>query len=219
VAAQRAPVPTSGRGDARLTRECLPAATCRRVEEGRDVCSVRDEGRDAFAQQPVRPGTGHTGHRTGHGADRAAELRSAGGDVEGAGAIASLHDDGCTGEGTEDAIAGEEPPLGRRGAGRHLTGEQPEVSDPFQQLTVTGRVEAIQTADHDGEGLPAGGEGGSVCGGVDAVGAAGHNDPLGMGHLRGEFADDVLAVTRGGAGSGDCDAIVQRRSEEGDGAS
>lgn len=72
-----------------------------------------------------------TGHRAGHGADRAAELRGAGGDVEGAGAVASLHDDGRTGEGTEDAVAGEEPPLGRRCAGRHLAGEQAEVSDSF----------------------------------------------------------------------------------------
>lgn len=78
---------------------------------------------------------------------------------------------------------------------------------------MAGRVEAIQTADHDGEGLPAGGERGSVCGGVDAVGAAGHDDPLGMGHLGGELARNVLAVTRGGAGSGDCDAIVQRPGE------
>ena len=131
----------------------------------------------------------------------------------------SFHDDGCTGEGTEDAIAGEETPLGRRGAGRHLTGEQAEVSDSCQQLTIAGWVEAIQAADHDGEGLPACGECGSVCGGVDAVGAAGHDDPLSMGQIGGEFARDVLAVTSGGAGSGDRDAIVQRRGEVGDSAS
>ena len=211
---QRAPLPMSGRGDARLTRECLPAATCGRVEEGRDVCGVGDEGRDAFAQEPVRAGAGGTGYRAGHGADRASELRSAGGDVEGAGAIAGLHDDGCTGEGTEDAIAGEETPLGRRGAGRHLTGEQAEVSDSCQQLTIAGWVEAIQAADHDGEGLPACGECGSVCGGVDAVGAAGHDDPLGMRQVGDELARDVLAVACGSAGSGDRHAITQRRGEE-----
>nr|WP_229117492.1 hypothetical protein [Enemella dayhoffiae] len=53
----------------------------------------------------------------------------------------------------------------------------------MQQLAVAGRVEAIQTAHHDGEGMPARDERGSVCGGVDAVGAACHDDPLGMGQI------------------------------------
>lgn len=74
--------------------------------------AVRDEGGEAFAQEPVRAGAGGTGYRAGHGADRAAKKRGARSDIEGAGAIASLHDDGSPGEGVEDAVAGEEPPPG-----------------------------------------------------------------------------------------------------------
>ena len=57
--------------------DCLPATACGRVEERGDVCGIGDEGRDAFAQKPVRAGTRRAGNRTGDCADGVAELRGA----------------------------------------------------------------------------------------------------------------------------------------------
>lgn len=134
VQLQDAPLPMTRSSDVRFMLDCLPATACGRVEERGDVCGIGDEGRDAFAQKPVRAGTRRAGNRTGDCADGVAELRGAGGEVEGAGAVTGFHDDGHTGDCAKDAVAGEKPPLGRRRAGRHFAGEQPEVSDSFQQL-------------------------------------------------------------------------------------
>lgn len=59
---------------------------------------------------------------------------------------------------------------------------------------VARRVEAIEPRCQDVDRPPARGQGGDVGGAVDAVGAAGDDDPLPVRQVCGELGGDVIAV-------------------------
>src|SRR5699024_10588982 len=100
------------------------------------------------------------------------------------------------------AVAGQESPPGRGGAGRGLGDQQMTFADLFEQARVAARIEGVETAGQDRDGgTVICGQGSAVGGGVDAVGSARDHGPSAGGEGGGQGGGGVLAIGRRGAGA------------------
>jgi hypothetical protein len=146
------------------------------------------------------------------GGDGAAELGGEVGRGERAGAVGGLDDDGDLGERGDDAVARDEAPALRGGAGRQLGDDGAARRDRRVQAPAAGRVGDVGTAREHADRGPRPAQRAGVGGGVDPHGEAGDD-----GHARDreaapDAAGDVEPVRRGTARADHGDAVLRRES-------
>ena len=76
----------------------------------------------------------------------------------------------------------------------NLADQEAEVSHPLKKFTVTDWVGAINAVRHDCNRVAVGCQRRSMGSSFDAVRAAGHDYPLRVGEIGGQFRGDMLAV-------------------------
>jgi hypothetical protein len=116
------------------------------------------------------------------------------GGVERAAADCALHDHGPRREPRDDPASCQESSPGGRSSGRGLGDDHAALRDGLEQLRVRGRIGAIDSAGHHGDGGAAGGQNSAMGGLVDAEREAADDGLTHGGQLSAQVARLLHAV-------------------------
>src|SRR5262249_38847718 len=112
-----------------------------------------------------------------------------------------LYHHGATAQRRDHPVANKEAMPGRRPAWRPLADGRALLADLVEELAVSRRVSAVNSASKDGDRCPSRGERAAAGTPVDSVGPAGHDRPSSLGQRDRQFGTHMGAIRGRGPGA------------------